>query len=183
MQRIRNRRIFIVKLSANSGYTLIELTLVIALLALFGTATLSLVVSSSTAYKGIVEQKDTDSELRIALSYIDTKVKQNDSENVLRLKNNPVGAGSALVIEEILDGTSYETWVYYSAGRLREAWVEKGTAASDDLSFEIASIEGFEAEYDIESHLLHITVWSNTNHGQQKLETDIAVKTGITIEG
>lgn len=181
MHNIYNKRTSTGIMAANGGHTLIELALVIALLALFGAGTLSLVVSSSTAYKGIVEKKDVDSELRIALSYLDTKIKQNDSENVLRLESSPAGTGSALVIEEVLDGTAYETWIYCSAGRLRETLVEKGEPVLDDLSFELADIESFKAEYDPDGNLLHITVWGSTSKGQQKLDTDIAVRTGIKI--
>lgn len=46
--------------ASKGGYTLIELVLVMALLVLFGIATFSLVISGSTAYKGIMEKKNSD---------------------------------------------------------------------------------------------------------------------------
>ena len=176
--RLKRKTRFLNK-SSNSGYTLIELMLVVALLALFSIATLTLVVSSGGAYKSIIEKKELDSGLRIALSYIDTKVKQNDMENMLRLDINPAGDGSALVIEEVIKGSSYETWIYLSGGKLREVMIEKGDPVQDDLGFEIADIEGFGAEYDTVKKLLHLSVWSTGKNGRHELDTAISVKTGL----
>lgn len=164
----------------NRGYTLIELVLVMALLALFGVATFSLVISGSTAYKGIMEKKDSESELRVAISYLDTKVRQNDFKNAVRLKENPAGDGKALVVEETVEGIVYETWIYLSGGKLREVLVETGEPVQDNLGFEIATIEGFNVAYDSEKKLLDTKVWNTTQKGRQELETDIAVKSGIT---
>lgn len=166
--------------AANRGYTLIELMLVVALLALFGAATLSLVVSSGNAYKGILGKKDLDSNLRIALSYVDNKIRYNDVKHALRLEVNPSGNGKALVIEEELDGSIYETWIYQSGGKLREVLVEKGEPVEDDLGFEITDLGGFEAEYHSDGGLLHLNVWADGNNGRRELGTDITIKTGLT---
>ncbi len=179
MRCIRNKKNSMGSKAAMKGHTLVELALVIALLTLFGAATLSLVVAGSSAYEGIMEKKNADSELRIALSYIDTKIKQYDSAGVLRLESNPAGDGPALVIEEVLGGADYETWIYFSEGRLREVLVDKGGEPTDDLSYEIAVLEGFQAVYGEDEKLLHITVWSSSKKGRLELDTDIAVKTGI----
>lgn len=164
---------------SNNGYTLIELILVVALLALFGIATLTLVLSSSTAYKGIMERKETDSGLRVALSYLDTKIKQNDAKDVIRLESNPSGNGRAVVIEEEMEGSLYETWIYLSAGKLREVLVGKGDPVKDELGFEIADIEGFDVNYDSRRKLLHLNVWSTVKDERHELGTDITVKTGL----
>jgi prepilin-type N-terminal cleavage/methylation domain-containing protein len=167
---------------ANGGYTLIELMLVVALLALFGISTLSLVVSGSSAYRTIMEKKEIDSELRVALSYMDTKVKQNDMKDTLRLESNPAGDGKALVITEEIEENAYETWIYLSGGKLREVMVQKGEPVQDDLGFEIADIEGFRAEYEPDGKLLHLGVWSGSKSGKRELDTDIKVKTGLKDE-
>ena len=165
----------------NSGYALIELVLVIALLALFCIATLSLVMTGSAAYKSINEKKELDSELRVAISYLDTKVKQNDSEGVLRLGLNPAGDGKALIVSEFLGETQYETWIYLSGGKLREVLIEKGEPVLDDLGFEIAEIEGFTAECNPDGNLLQFKVWSTSGDGQQSLDTNISIKSGLEV--
>lgn len=165
----------------NSGYALIELVLVIALLALFCIATLSLVMTGSAAYKSINEKIDLDSELRVAISYLDTKVKQNDSEGTLSLGSNPAGDGKALIVSEFLGETQYETWIYLSGGKLREVLVEKGEPVLDDLGFEIAEIEGFTAQCDPDGKLLQFKVWNTSEVGLQSLDTNISIKSGLEV--
>lgn len=165
----------------NKGYAMIELVLVIALLALFGVATLSLVVSGSAAYENINSKKDLDSELRVALSYLDTKVRQNDSEGALRLESNPAGDGSALVVTEIIGDTQYETWIYLSGGKLREVLIDKDEPVLDDLGFEIAEIDGLAAEFDPDKMLLHLNVWSTSGNSRQSLGTNIFIKSGLEV--
>lgn len=165
----------------NGGYALIELALVIALLALFGVATLSLVVTGSAAYKDINEKKELDSELRVAISYLDTKVKQNDSEGALSLGSNPAGDGRALIVSEFIGETQYETWIYLSGGKLREVLIEKGEPVLDDLGFEIAEIEGFSAECDPDGMLLQFKVWSTSGDGRQSLDNSISIKSGLEV--
>lgn len=165
----------------NSGYALIELVLVIALLALFGIATLSLVATGSAAYKDINEKKELDSELRVAISYLDTKVKQNDSEGTLSLRSNPAGDGKALIVSEIIGEKQYETWIYLSGGKLREVLIEKGEPVLDDLGFEIAKIGGFTAQCDPAGILLQLKVWGTSGDGRQSLDTSISIKSGLEV--
>lgn len=165
----------------DKGYAMIELVLVIALLALFGAATLSLVVSGSAAYESINEKKELDSELRIAISYLDTKVRQNDSEGVLALSSNPAGDGPALVVSEIIGQTQYETWIYLSGGKLREVLIEKGEPVLDDLGFDIAEIDGFTAEYDQDKMLLQLNLWSASGDSRQSMDTNIFIKSGLEV--
>ena len=129
------------------GYSLIELVFVMALVVIFGLTTFTLVVSGSEAYKSIMEKKNVHSELRIALSYINMRIRQGDREEGVFIKPSPVGNGSSIVIEEPIDEMVYETWIFWEDGTLREAFVEKGEAVSFDKSFEIARIDGFNADY------------------------------------
>jgi prepilin-type N-terminal cleavage/methylation domain-containing protein len=164
--------------NSNRGYTLIELALVMALLTLFGIATLSLVLSSSDAYKGIIEKNNSGSELRVAISYLETKINHNDAENAIRLKKNPSGQGNAIVIEEVVEGSAYETWIFLSKGKLIEVLVNKGEAVRDDFGFEIANIDGFNTNYDTDRKLMYIDAWIDNQKGRQELDTIVAIRAG-----
>ena len=169
------------KIKDKKGSSIIELMLVVALLALFGIATLSLALSGSSAYKGINEKRELDSDLRIALSYLDTKVKQNDSEGALSLRPNPNGSGKAIVVSEQIDEDIYETWIYFSEDSLREVLIMKGEPVDNELSFEIAKITAFKAEYDSDGMLLHLTVKAASGDIKHDLSTGIAVKSGMEV--
>ncbi len=167
--------------ASGKGYAMIELVLVIALLALFGVATLSLVVSGSAAYENLNDKKELDSELRVAVSYLDTKVRQNDSEGALSLRSNPAGDGPALVVGEIIGETQYETWIYLSGGKLREVLIEKGEPVLDDLGFDIAEIEGFTAEFDPDKMLLQLYIRNTPGDDLQSMDTNIFIKSGLEV--
>jgi prepilin-type N-terminal cleavage/methylation domain-containing protein len=159
------------------GYSLLEMTLVMALLVLFSLATLTLVVSGGGAYKSIVADKDTTSELRIA------KVRQNDVKNAVELRVNPYGEGQALVISEQVDKVAYETWVYFHRGKLREALVRSGTAVTDEVSFDIVSLDGFELQSKPLSAQINVKAWRNKDKERREANTFLTLRTEHTLGG
>lgn len=165
------------------GYSLLEMTVVMALLVLFSLATLTLVVSGDGAYKSIVADKDTASELRIAMAYVTNKVRQNDVENAIELRANPYGKGQALVICEQVDKAAYETWVYFHSGKLREALVRSGSAVTDEVSFDIVSLDGFELQSKPQSAQITIKAWRNKDNNRREVNTFLTLRAEHTLGG
>mgnify|MGYP001810535385 CR=1 FL=1 len=66
-------------LRKSSGYTLIELIIVMAMMALLGTTLVAVVGSGGNQYQRIHENYSTENEARIALSYMTVKIRQNDT--------------------------------------------------------------------------------------------------------
>jgi type II secretory pathway component PulJ len=157
-----------------SGYTLIELVLVMLLLILLGVTAFSLVVSGSHAYKNMMNSKEANSQLRVALSYTKMKIRQNDTYGSIRIEKNPVGVGNAIVVLEKVEEKEYETWIYWDEHRLRESIVLKGEAVNNGKSTEIAEIDGFKVDYSRETGCLSIDVWSIDN-GKRKTESSVIV--------
>lgn len=138
------------------GSGMIELILVMILLVLFGLSTFMLVISGNEAYSATVKEKNTLSDLRVATSYIDNKIKQHDEKAGIDLVKNPLNGGVALVLSENQGEDIYETWIYENQGSLREAFFKKGGVLSDDMSFEICKLDGFVAKKN--GQLLEIEV-------------------------
>ena len=164
------------KNKGNQGYTLIELMFVMVLLILFGIMAFTLVVSGTKAYNNITAKKNTNSELRIAESYLNMKIRQNDRLNGIRIEKNPLTSGDAIVISEVIDGKTYETWIYDSQNKLREALILKGEAVTEDISFDIAEIDGFTAVYTKETGSLSIDVWKMYKGEKKSNNTIISIK-------
>ncbi|GAB6108836.1 DUF4860 domain-containing protein [Fusibacter bizertensis] len=123
------------------GYSLIEMSIVMMLLLLFGLGIFMLAAASTSSYQTLVSDKDDNESLRIASSYIITKLRQNDQFESVEIANKGLEGKDALVIKEELAGDLYETWIYESNGVLREVTVLSGTKPTDDLSFEIADVD------------------------------------------
>jgi len=126
---------------AQNGYSLIEMSIVMLLLVLFGLGIFMLAAATTTTYESLVDQKTESESVRVARSYLITKVRQNDRVGSVKIASNGINNGDALVIFESIDDAVYETWIYVSKGQLREATVLEGVIPNDDVSFEIAEID------------------------------------------
>ena len=82
----------------------------------------------------------------------------------------------AIVIREEYEDEAYEIWIYQDDGKLREALMPEGMAPSNELSFEIADVDGFTVKID--QNLLSISVWLNQDEKQLKLESSVMLRSG-----
>jgi type II secretory pathway pseudopilin PulG len=164
------------EVNKNKGYSLIELIFVMVLLILFGLTTFTLVIAGSTTYDKLTKIKNNNSELRVALSYVNMKVRQNDSFNSISIQMASRKNGNAVVISKLMGGKPYETWIYCSKGRLREALVKKGVLPSDELSSEIAVISGFNAYFINNNKNLYVEVSKPFGEDTYNYSSIIALK-------
>ena len=143
----------------NKGVSKVEVILVMILILLMGLAVFTLVVSSSDTYKNVIDEKENLSNLRIAASYIDNKIKQSDEQSSIYIKNNPINGEASIVIVQRVDNENYETWIYLSDKMLKEAYIKQEQEFTDDMSFDIASIEEFVPS--INDDIMGITISGN----------------------
>ena len=143
----------------NKGVSKVEVILVMILILLMGLAVFTLVVSSSDTYKNVIDEKENLSNLRIAASYIDNKIKQSDEQSSIYIKNNPINGEASIVIVQRVDNENYETWIYLSDRMLKEAYIKQEQEFTDDMSFDIASIEEFVPS--INDDIMEITISGN----------------------
>ena len=143
----------------NKGVSKVEVILVMILILLMGLAVFTLVVSSSDTYKNVIDEKENLSNLRIAASYIDNKIKQSDEQSSIYIKNNPINGEASIVIVQRVDNENYETWIYLSDKMLKEAYIKQNQDFTDDMSFDIASIEEFVPS--INDDIMGITISGN----------------------
>ena len=143
----------------NKGVSKVEVILVMILILLMGLAVFTIVVSSSDTYKNVIDEKENLSNLRIAASYIDNKIKQSDEQSSIYIKNNPINGEASIVIVQRVDNENYETWIYLSDRMLKEAYIKQEQEFTDDMSFDIASIEEFVPS--INDDIMEITISGN----------------------
>lgn len=143
----------------NKGVSKVEVILVMILILLMGLAVFTLVVSSSDTYKNVIDEKENLSNLRIATSYIDNKIKQSDEQSSIYIKDNPINGEASIVIVQRVDNENYETWIYLNDKMLKEAYIKQEQEFTDDMSFDIASIEEFVPS--IKDDIMEITISGN----------------------
>ena len=147
----------------NKGYSLVELLLVMMLLLLFGITTFSLIYSGSETYQRISDNKNAESDARIALSYINVKIRQHDYTDGIEVKPFPGTSRNALVMYDHYEDADLETWIFWSNGRLYECLISEGEEPDENLSFSIVDIEDFKIDLDEQSNMLTGEITYNYN--------------------
>lgn len=162
----------------NKGFLLIELLLVMVLLVLFGLTTFTLVISGSRTYSKLTQQKTNSSELRTALSFVNMKILQNETQGSFSIRKSPSGNGDALVINQQIGKEKYENWIYCSKNKLREAIVKAGIPPGDELSLEVVPISEFRIHFTTDKKGIYIEVAKPYNNSIKRYSAVVAVNTG-----
>ena len=102
-----------------------DLIFVLSLFCLFTVRSLFVVIQGADVYLGISRELSANYSARGTVAYLTEKVRQNDRENGVAVKE--IGGEPALVFSEEIGGEVYETWSYLYGGSLREITVKRGT--------------------------------------------------------
>ena len=110
------------------------------------------VLIGSRVYENITQRSNHNFTGTTALSYIANKVRQGDREGMAEVRE--IEGTPVLVLGQVVDGTRYETWIYYRDGSVRELFSnpESGLTLKDGL--EILECEGL--ELSMEDRLLTV---------------------------
>lgn len=114
-------------MKGRGGYSLIELMLVMLLLIIVAVSVFLLTSAGSSAYARLSENAGASSDLRIALSYIDVRVKKIDGIGQVSICPAPFGGGQALLLSQTIEGSDYETYLYVDQGNLKGTDHRKGS--------------------------------------------------------
>ncbi|MCR5585207.1 MAG: DUF4860 domain-containing protein [Lachnospiraceae bacterium] len=112
--------------------------------AIFLVCAVALVTVGVMEYKNIAVSNVENYKLRTSLSYVATKVRQSDKEGCVELKD--VKGTKMLLLYEEIDGTTYETSIYWHDGSLREYYHEKGSEFEPENGFEVVPVSAFSFE-------------------------------------
>jgi len=144
-------------------------------LLILGIGIFALALSSTSAYTRLYEGKNNGSELRVAMSFIQMRIRQCDLKDTIRVvENNPVNGDPAIVIREVYGGEVYETWIYQDDGFIREAIMPEGMPPANDYSFEITEADGLDVKKD--GSLIEISVWLDREEGRLTQESCVALR-------
>ncbi len=111
----------------------------------FAVGSVSLLIVGITEYRNIAVSNLETYELRTSLSYVATKVRQCDAENMVEIREQQ--GRTVLSLKEELDGTVYETAIYSLNGRLLEYYHEAGRDFALENGFEVMKIGDLSFEF------------------------------------
>lgn len=117
----------------------IETLAALLLLIVLASLTVLLLYATGSSYRRIVSANDSTQELRTGLFFVATKVRQSDG--AVSVRSAPWG--SALVLTQKTDEGTFEDWIFFYAGSLREGTVQAGTAINPGACPEISKLRSF----------------------------------------
>lgn len=165
--------------NGSSGRTQAEVLAVFVLLLLLGISIFTLATAGGAAYQRAEQNRSAQGELRVAMSFLQMKIRQNDVAGALYIAPNPVNGEDALVVTEDIQGTTYETWLYHDEGYLREALILAGEPFDNNMSFEIAKLDALSLRVNATGTGLIIR--ANTRDGRGRplqSQTSQAIRSG-----
>jgi hypothetical protein len=150
-----------------------EIIFVMVLLILFSISTLTLVASGSNSYININNKGEDTSNLRIAQSYIHTKVRQNLEKNSIYLKQFSEVDGNCLVIKDGYSNVGYETVIFLDEGEMKESIIISGGSFNPEASFPLVEID--ELNFEIAGDGLFFETSVNNNGSTRSLKSFISL--------
>ena len=162
-----------------AGSSLIEIIMVMMLFILFGLTTYTLIHAGGEAQAKIIAERDAQLEARVAINYINVRLKQNDVRGMIAVypDGGPTGQNAILIKER--GAYDFDTWIFHSNGVLKEALVFPGDPPNDrpGMYKAIAHIEDFSVMRQEDGTLLYIVTYISAGR-HETLERVVALRAG-----
>ena len=165
----------------NRGNSLIELIMVMVLLVLFGVTIYTIIYAGSEAQRHIISDKDAEINARIALSYVNVKLRQNDMAGKISVQENPLTGQNAIVIRDYDEqGAPFDTWFFHADDGIYEFIGLEGELPDIDLSLPIIEMEGlgYAIAYDEGRRSITCTISYPYRDQMEALSTAIHLRSG-----
>lgn len=124
-----------------------DLLFTLALFCVFAASALLVVLMGANVYKQTAAGMAQNYNTRTSISYLAEKIRQNDVANGIKIES--IDGKDALVLEQTVGKSTYQTWIYSSDGMLREVIVAAGTKVEAADGQPIMEIENLQVEQDI----------------------------------
>ncbi len=129
------------------GNTSIELFMVMLILILFSITTYGLLEAGIHTQQKILNQKSAQVDARIALSFINKRLRQNDENGKIQIKKFGKNEKNAIVIQNRGE-YDYDTWIYFNDGRIMECIKDISEEPNGLEGTEIARVKDFYVSYN-----------------------------------
>lgn len=125
----------------NQSFQFIFILLLFFIIAIIS---LMVILLGKDIYSSINEDRISNYEKRVSLSYVANKIRQSDKENNIRIEN--LNGINAIVINEKYDEAVYETWIYHYDNAIYEMFTDEGVEFNLDDGMRIMEIDNFNIE-------------------------------------
>jgi hypothetical protein len=154
---------------------MVEMIMVMTLLILFGVTVFTLISSGSNAQNKIINDKSSQTDARIAISYLNVKLRQNSEADKISVKPCPITGVDSILIETGGE-SAYDTWIFFEGGALYEFLGSPGDEPSMNLSVKIMDIKGFDISYDGGSNSVTVKAIYDYNEATKSISATLNLR-------
>lgn len=151
--------------NASNGH-MTDILFTLALFCVFAASALLVVLIGANVYKTTVERMDVNFDTRTSITYVSTKIHQNDTAG--GVYTGELDGVPALILEQVYNDKAYQTWIYHHDGALKEIFTQKSNAIHPDQGTVIMQVESFGIE-KVNDNLYRFTSQDKTGRTVQLL--------------
>lgn len=157
-------------MEARSKVFAIESMVVMLVLVLFAFVTFLVIDAGTNAYDKIIHEKQSTASARVAYSYVNMKVKQNDVDDNVNVLETEFGNTLKIDIAD----TAFSTYIFFSDGALYECVTKNDRLPSIAAANKITTIDGFEVF--LEDQYLRIVCICQTEEDTQIINGTVGLR-------
>ena len=133
------------------GYSLVELIVVMAIIGILGTMLVTMMNLGGKLYRNANAAMEAQSNARLAMSYINMRIRQNDALNKIDVDNvivESITYAALTIIDSDNPNNTY--WIYFDSDnkKLMEVNVNTGSTFTSEIGEVIADISNSEITRD-----------------------------------
>lgn len=153
----------------------VESIMVILLMILFAASISVLIFEGSVTYRNIINNKTEEENVRIALSYVNMRIKQNDVSSYIEVTENGFDGQDLLTIHHHGEEEGLHSYIYFKDGYLWECYTDG--PLDHQLSTEIIPLTAIEFAYNDQATSVITTVQFKNNQSYMPLSQLSALRT------
>lgn len=155
----------------------IESFLVIVLFIIFSSAIAIIILQGAQTFDKIILEKEKVENFRIASSYINMVIVQNDSVNGVTVATDFLNNQTALVIKHDGDEAGLVTYIYYKDGYLWELYLDESEVPNHDFATKIVAVDGVSFAFLADKQAIGIDYIYNNAVEATNIQQIIALET------
>lgn len=143
---------------------IVDVVFTLVLFCVFVASVLMVLLSGAGVYKGVVETMEKSYEERTCLQYIEAKLRHYSGEGNIALAD--FGGCNALMLSQVIDETTYNTYIYYYNGVIKELFADSSLEFYPQDGLDIIKAQGI--SFDLASgNLLRIACTGESGGGAE----------------
>lgn len=158
----------------------IESFLVVILMIVFAIAVAVLIVQGSTTFQRTLDHREAEENLRIAMSYMNMVIRQNDSIGAIEFPNPPSDIQMLMAIKHSGQEGNMRTYVYFKDGFLYECYTDG--PIDPKIATPIVPLRSLSLNYDAPHQLVTLRYAHTIDGKPTTLEQIISLRAGEVVK-